>query len=379
MTKTFRLLLLFGILLAANTVSAQRLQVVDNDGDGIAYASVMTQDAQFIGITDLDGYLADTKGADIITVSHVAYKMQTVDLTKLTDRRIVLEDSDFGLTEITVKPKPYVYVQTYYRMYMYDDHDGIIYYRAGITDNIYERQTHKLKTYTTHVSKSYKGIIKTVINMLFGSKIDGFSEISIYDKDENPKTPLEQHYKNKWKKKYDIDVDITEVEPGRMCLSDSIGVIGYVTYDKELGQRHYTYDSEGWTKRRLEREGTKSEKKRREKVEAKTTNKIDVDYIVYKMDEDCNVLPEDFMMRMNYSSDDKMEKDGLHHNIFAIQVYAIDRAYVDKDELKQIRKDNKIKASYANIRQFERDHKIPEMEPAVQKKLDELWKADSGD
>ena len=65
MTKTFRFILLFGMLLVANTVSAQRLQVVDNDGDGIAYASVMTQDAQFIGITDFDGYLADTKGADI--------------------------------------------------------------------------------------------------------------------------------------------------------------------------------------------------------------------------------------------------------------------------------------------------------------------------
>ena len=47
--------------------------------------------------------------------------------------------------------------------------------------------------------------------------------------------------------------------------------------------------------------------------------------------------------------------------------------------LGEIRKDNKIKASYANIRQFESDHKIPEMEPAVQKKLDELWKADTSD
>ena len=60
-------------------------------------------------------------------------------------------------------------------------------------------------------------------------------------------------------------------------------------------------------------------------------------------------------------------------------LYAIDRAYVDKDELKQIRKENKIKTSYANIRQFEREHMIPEMEPAEQKKLDERWKVDSDD
>ena len=69
----------------------------------------------------------------------------------------------------------------------------------------------------------------------------------------------------------------------------------------------------------------------------------------------------------------------MHRVLFHIQVYAIDRAYVDKDELKQIRKENKIKTSYANIRQFEREHMIPEMEPAEQKKLDELWKVDSDD
>lgn len=379
MKKTLQFFLMSLMLLAANTVSAQRIQVVDDDGDAIAYASVMTQDAKFLGITDFDGYLTDVKGANVISVSHVAYKTQTVDLTKLSEKRIVLEDSDFGLNEITVTPKPYVYVQTYYRTYMYDDHEGIVYYRAGITDNIYERATHKLKTHTTHVSKSYKGIIKTVINMLFGSKIDGFSKISVRDKDEDPKMPIEQLYKKRWKEKYDIDVNITEVESGKMCLSDSIGVIGYVIYDKELGQRRYTYDGEGWANRRREREGTKAEKKRHARNEAKTTNKVDVDYIIYKMDEDGNVLPEDFMMRMNYSTDDRQEKDGIHHNIFAIQVYAIDRVYVDKDELKQIRKDNKIKASYANIRQFEREHKIPDMEPAVQQKLDELWKADSGD
>lgn len=378
MIRTLRFILLLGMLLTANTIFAQRIQVVDDDGDAIAYASVMTQDAKFIGITDLDGYLADVKGNDVITISHVAYKTLTVDLKKQTDKRIVLEDSDFGLAEITVSPKPYVYVQTYYRVYMYDDHDGIMYYRAGVTDNIYERATHKLKTHTTHVSKSFKGIIKTIINMLFGSRLDGFSKISVL-KGENAQLPYEEYIQKKLKKELDMDLNITELEPGKMCLSDSLDVFGYVLYDKELGQRRFSYDSEVLSKRRLEKEGTKKMKKRRAESEAKTSNKQDVDFIIYKMDEDGNVLPEDFMMRMNYTSEDKMESDGLHHNIFALQVFAIDRAYVDKDEVKQVRKDNKIKASYANIRQFERDHKIPEMDAAVQKKLDELWKVDSGD
>ena len=57
-----------------------------------------------------------------------------------------------------------------------------------------------------------------------------------------------------------------------------------------------------------------------------------------------------------------------------MQVFTTQRAYVTKDELKQRKKDNKIKMTYANIRQFERDHNIPALVPALQKKLDELWK-----
>lgn len=367
------------LLWLTQSLLAQRIQVVDDDGDAIAYASVMTEDAQFIGITDNDGFLADAKGASVVSISHVAYKTKTVDLTQLADKRITLEDSDFGLTEITVTPKPYVYVQTYYRLYMYDDHDGIIYYRAGVTDNTYERQTRKLKTHTSHISKSFKGIVKTVINMLMGSRIDGMSEISVPEKDDDPKERIEQRSKRRWKEKYDINVDVAEVEPGKFCLSDSAGVIGYYIYDKELGQRRFIYDSEGLADRRREREGTKRDKKRHERIKAKTSNKQDVDYVIYKMDEDCNVLPEDFMMRMNYSSSDRKEDDGIHHEICALQVFAIDRAYATKEELKQIKKDNKIKASYAEIRQFERDHNIPELDPAVQKKLDELWKVDTGE
>ena len=53
-----------------------------------------------------------------------------------------------------------------------------------------------------------------------------------------------------------------------------------------------------------------------------------------------------------------------------------DRAYVTKTELKDRKKANKMKLNYANIRQFERDHNIPALAPAVQQKLNELWKAD---
>ena len=85
----------------------------------------MTTDARYIGVTDIDGYLADVKGADTISVSHVAYKPKLYKVGGHSGA-ITLEDADFGLSEIVVKPKPYVYVQTYYRAYFYNDEDGIM-------------------------------------------------------------------------------------------------------------------------------------------------------------------------------------------------------------------------------------------------------------
>ena len=58
-----------------------------------------------------------------------------------------------------------------------------------------------------------------------------------------------------------------------------------------------------------------------------------------------------------------------------LQAFATDHAYVDKDELKQIKKQNKMKMTYQNIRQFERGHNIPALPSVLQQKLNELWKA----
>ena len=62
-----------------------------------------------------------------------------------------------------------------------------------------------------------------------------------------------------------------------------------------------------------------------------------------------------------------------------LQVFTTDRAYVDKEELKKLKKENKMKMSYQNIRNFEKAHKIPALLPTIQKKLNELWKADDSE
>ena len=71
----------------------------------------------------------------------------------------------------------------------------------------------------------------------------------------------------------------------------------------------------------------------------------------------------------SYDSD----KKGYHVNIL-LQVFTTDRAYVDKDELKQMKKDNKMNMTYQNLLEFERAHKIPALSDEFQKRIREVVK-----
>lgn len=61
-------------MMTAISAQAQKIEVVGADGHGIPLASVLTEDGNLIGTTDLNGVLADVKGAAKVAVTHVAYK-----------------------------------------------------------------------------------------------------------------------------------------------------------------------------------------------------------------------------------------------------------------------------------------------------------------
>jgi hypothetical protein len=359
-----QLITLLFILSAVPSV-AQQIRTIDKDGQPIPYVSVLTTDAKYIGITDLDGILKDVKGADTIAVSHVAYKSKLYKVNGKSGS-IILEDADFGLPEIVVKKKPYVYAQTYYRIFYYDDSLGVVYYRVGLTDNVIDCKTKKLSANTRNASKAKYGILKTVLNALVGSKLNKRSEL--------PMKKIEESLK----KSYEANkVKITDEGPGKKRISDFKGTVGYITDNQSTGQRRYSVNMSKLYNDKLEATGKTKELAKREKKDAKKKNEQDNDYFVFRIDENGNYSPEDFMMMQYLTSFDKTEKDGRNvHVVMAFQVFTIDRAYVDKNELKALKKDNKIKMNYQNIRQFEQAHKIPALAPAIQKKLNELWKAD---
>ncbi|MBR5035741.1 MAG: hypothetical protein IKX69_00950 [Prevotella sp.] len=63
------------VLMTAITAQAQKIQIVDDDGNAIPLVSVMTENGIYIGTTDFDGVLADVKGASKVALTHVAYKL----------------------------------------------------------------------------------------------------------------------------------------------------------------------------------------------------------------------------------------------------------------------------------------------------------------
>ena len=244
---------------------------------------------------------------------------------------------------------------------MYTDEFGMAYYRVGLTDNVYDVKTKKLKTSTINASKAKYGIIKTIIGATMGGKMNRLGSLPMKNAGDRLKNNKNSKYK------------ITQEGPGRQRISDSRGTIGYIV--DEGNQRRITFDSEKMARHNLEESGNAKKIAKEEKKETKKKNKQNSSFLIYRIDEDGKSRPEDYVMMEYIDSYDEVQKDGsLDHNVIGIQAFVTDRAYVDKDELKQLKKQNKMKMTYQNIRQFERGHNIPALPSSLQQKLNELWK-----
>ena len=358
-----RAALLFVVaMMATINVYAQRIQVVDNDGTGIPYASIFTQAGDIIGTTDLDGVLNDVKGAEVISITHVAYKSKTVKVGQ--GGRVTLEDADFDVPEITVTKKPLVYVQTYYRMvYQNDDSEmPIYYYRAGVLNNSYDKKTKKVSSDENHLSACNIGIFKSMLNTVLNAHIKQIANLKT--------SKIETRMKDNLKA---IGLNFVPDGPGKQRITDKFGTVGSVTDNQGKGERRYSYDSHQLRLHKLQVTGSDKKKAKADKREDRKKNRKDLDYTVYRIDDNGNYEPEDFVMLQRSTSYDDEKNNGSHVNIM-LQVFTVDRAYVTKDELKQIKKENNMKMSYQNLQQLERSHNIPTLPAEIQKRINEIVK-----
>ena len=340
-------------VMAAMNVSAQRIQVVDNNGQGVPYATVMTTDAALIGTTGIDGALSDVQGAKTVIITHVAYKPVTVTIDS-DGQQVTLEDADFDLPEVVVTKKDYAYLQVYYRIVAISK-DGVLFYRVGLVDNFYNEEKDKLETSKQHFTKAKSAAMKTGGDLIMGFIVSDKATI-------HPET-VEERLLKKYK---NLGLKIVG-DGGKKSIIDNYDTLGSIT-DKN-DQRRITMDENLAYLHQLEAGGKTKKLDKEKKQEAKVENAVRNSYCAYRIDDSGNYRPEDFLMEQHLYSGD-YEKHG--HCVFIMDFFATDRGYYSKEGMKQVKKDNKVKMTYDWAMQFERQHNIPALAPEILSKVHSL-------
>lgn len=348
---------LFAIcLMTVLTVKAQKIVVVDVDGDPIPLAMVLTADGNIIGTTNLNGEWADVKGAAQVLITHVAYKPQLVSVASLKDGRIIMEDQDYGLRELEVTPKPYLYIETYYRAYAFIN-DSLRFYQAGIMPNAYDEQADKVHVGNTNNSSGY-------FCPSFGAAITWGARLDEYKAGRVSKC-LAQSFMNDGRLAKKYYTTTTAQGSDLWLVSNREGTLGRI--EREKGTLRMTIDAGKAQKYANKVDGKSRLLKMREqkKYEYQFTEIFNC-----QGDEKCNV--EDFVMYSHHWQWD----GGKGRMKFVIETYAIDRSYMNKKEFSIKKKE--LKKAYAypmpleKLEEYERSHNIPALSPAMRSAISKM-------
>lgn len=335
-------------IMVAISAQAQKIQVVDDDGNGIPLVSVLTENGLFIGTTDMNGVLDNVNGASKVALTHVAFKPQLVSLASVQNGKITMESVDYGLDEVVVKPKPYLYVEYYFRAFSYID-DSLRVYTAGIIPVAHE------------IHNKYKGITHSV--WTFGgaaNKALAWNTMDLADRAEQGAkgnaSPIEKaiYESERFKDYYK-----TSVEPdgeNRWIVRNPEEVLGHIIHDDGLsittldGGRSQIY----------------ANKVNGEEKKAKRREETDYTYQyteVFKLNEEGKVQNDGFVMELDHW--EYNAKKG--RRITILYLYATEKSYMDEAEFKARRKElNKGHAgdmSLDELAKYAQEHNIPALAP----------------
>lgn len=352
-------LLLFAVVaIIGFTTSAQQLRVVDNDGLPIGAVCVTNENGALVGTTDNDGYVTNSKGVDQLFFSHVAFKPKSVLTDTLTSAVVVMDDVNYELGELNVKPKELAYVQTYYRCAYVTD-EGPIYFRSGVSDNTYEFAKKKITAKKRSVARGKNQIYRFIISTFIGGTLDKWASL-----DTTTLYTRVNRYARKGK------ITITEdLETGRKILSDSISTLGYIEDDLERGERTVSFDLFTFHDHIDAAEAEKKGKKKK-KSDSETTHSHYFEK--YRIDEHGKMLVGDIIIKQALVTGhmDQLDTD----YVILFEGFTTGRDYIDKKEFKQTRKDNEVEMNIVELRQFEQAHNIPPMAPNIRAQIDKLFK-----
>ena len=351
-------LLVVALLMAVVGAKAQRIQVVDSDGNGIHLVSVLTEEGNMIGTTSLEGVIADVKGAKKIVLTHIAYKPLLVDVASLKDGRVTMEDFNYSLAEVVVKPKPLIYVETYYRVYAFAN-DSLRYYLAGIMPNAYNKEKNKVKTGSYQDSYGEFSLSMSIA-ITWGAMAQRFKAGRIHKSGA-----IDLLKGGKSSEKY--FVTLTDEGKGRQRVSNPEGTVGFIETGKN--EIHMTLDAGKMQMYRNKALGQNKMLKVREKKE------YDYEFNeVFNLDEEGNSTVAGLVM-----SSDHWEWNGKKGRMkFIIETYATEHGYIDEKDFKEKKKE--LKKKYVSIMKLDdleayaTTHHIPALTPTMRKAIERLQK-----
>ncbi len=347
------------IVMATMSVWAQKVTTVDTDGNVIPLVSILTEDGVLIGTTDLHGVLADVKGVKKVSVSHVAFKPQTVNVAELKNGRIVMEEVDYNLSEVVVKPKPFLYIEYYYRAFSYIE-DSLRIYSAGIIPVIHDLKNMgkgKTRTLWSYGGAANKALGWNIVSLEIDAEKGAKQAIMAIETAARKSEKFINYYKT----------TIEEIDDKHWTIKNPEGIVGHFHYDDGLYRA--TLDAGKMQIYANKVNGEDKMAKRRE----------DRDYTyqyteVFKLDEEGHVKPENIVMDMSHWTYES--KKGK--KIIILYLYAADRGYVDEDEFKARSKE--LNKGYAGdmplieLEKYEQAHHIPPLSAAQQMTIREMKK-----
>ena len=360
-------------LMTAVSTLAQRIEVVDAEGNGIPLVSVTTEDGVFVGKTDLNGVLDDVKGAQKVGLSHVAYKPQLVTVASLQGGRVTMEDADFGLAEIVVKPKPYIVVEYYVRGFRYIG-DSLRAYGAGIIPVAYD------------IRNGYKPKTRNVNSMgVYANKAPGWHLAEISNKTEEMCKHNKGSMTDKWvmtkkvQDTYGLTVakdsasrmqngarsDSAEAQPvlaegkdgaNRWLVTNPKGKIGQIVHNG--GRSYATLDAGRMQRYQDEKQGNQKLMKMREE------RNYAYEYAtIYRLPgDDDGDIPDLARLVMEMDHWEFNSDKGRHRDIY--YAYVVTHYYADEAEFKARSKELNQGHPYSNmtleeLQAYERQHNIP--------------------
>lgn len=353
-----RILYFIILLLSSMYAGAQRISVVDDQGNGIHLVTVLTEDGNMIGITNLEGMTPDLGGAAKIVLTHVAFKPQLVEVAKVRGGKVMMEDADYDLPEVQVVPKPYAYVETYYRAYGFIN-DSLRYFTAGILPNAYDVGKKKLLT-GSYLNCKAEAYLTEGISITWGARVEALNAGKVYQSGAMRLRPGGDAAARYF-------TTLTDEGGGKQRVSYPEGTAGYIYTDEE--QTMLTLDAAKLQIYLDKTTGHKRIMKLREKKD------LYYQYVeVFSHDDEGNSDITDLVMYSNH-----WEWNGSKgRNKLIIETYAAERGYMDKKEFKArkdgLKKQYKRPLSLDTMEGYAASHGIPAIAPTLRKAIERLPK-----